>query len=79
MKMTKLQECIEKLTNVSNATYLTGRIWQMDEDGNAMCTYKTIKEASVCTGVDGSNITTAIAKDYKAGGYYWRRNKDLVM
>jgi len=75
----KLHECIEKLTSVINATQYSGRLWQMDEEHEVLCTYRSAQEASVVTGVKVDNINTAIRLEHKAGGFYWLRNKDLVM
>lgn len=82
----KLKELIEKLTNVINVTSNTGRIWQIDGGewidgdvigGTIVCTYKTLKEASVISGVHSDNIAGAIENEQRAGGYYWLRNRDL--
>ncbi|MGV9199677.1 MAG: HNH endonuclease [Promethearchaeia archaeon] len=38
--------------------------------------YESIKEASKETGIDGSSISQACRKYYKAGGFWWRRLED---
>jgi len=72
-------ELVEKLTHVIDNTSETGRIWQLDNDKNVLRTYRTAKEAEVCTGIKGNNISMAINSCGQAGGFYWLRNKDLVM
>ena len=45
---------------------------QLDKLGNFIAEYNTIKDASIKTGVNNSNITMCCQGDYKhAGGYVW--------
>ena len=76
--MNKLHECIEKLSSVIKVTQYSGRLWQIT-DGEVIFTYRSAQEASVVTGVKIDNINMAVSSGNKAGGFYWLRNKDLVM
>lgn len=47
---------------------------QFSKDGQLICTYQSISEASKATGVDTANISRALRNDGKcAGGYLWKK------
>jgi hypothetical protein len=74
--MKKIRELIRKLDNVIKVTHVNGRVWQLDDNEELINHFRSVKQASVATGVSESNITSAIHASQKAGGFYWIRNKD---
>lgn len=46
-------------------------IYQYTPSGELVGVHKTLADAERASG--GCNVSRAIAKNYKAGGYYWRR------
>ena len=47
-------------------------VYQLNSDGSYLNTFKSINDASEETGINCKNISSALRKNMKAGGYIWQ-------
>lgn len=65
------EDDFERIAEVGRRKSL--RVEQIDEAGNVVCVYPSLKEAGRATGIRDGNISKCCrGKTKRAGGYYWR-------
>ena len=65
-------ENLEWVSGLQNLQHAHNKpIVQLLEDGTQIANYNSITEASVVTGIDVKNISSALRKKHKTGGFKW--------